>query len=145
MASYNKPVNFDVEKNQQYFIWNTDIEGCLICLFKHISTSGPVLGALCYSWTHTHTHTHTHNELPQNYKGWVLNNKKIKAKKIQILRLRSNKQLVPSNFHREIHFIFQYRVRFPALLSLLQVSSKGLQAVKSSFPLIPPGWYFNGN
>ena len=62
MASYNKPVNFDVEKNQQYFIWNTDIEGCLICLFKHISTSGPVLGALCYSWTHTHTHTHTHTQ-----------------------------------------------------------------------------------
>lgn len=57
-------------------------------------------------------------------------------------RVRSNKKPVPSDFTKEMHFVFQTQV---SALLRSQGAAVGLQrGMKTSFPHFLPAWYFNG-
>ena len=57
-------------------------------------------------------------------------------------RLGGNKQPVPFNFTKELHFVFQIQVSSTS--DLAGCPSKGLQRrMKISIPLLPPRWIFH--
>lgn len=117
------------KKNQWCFIWKTNRA---FLLFINIH-SGPVLGGI-YSFPLTHFQV-KHNGLLSNCKWWAHQEKNKGEENSNSGRLQSNKQPVPFNFTREMHFVFQIQVSYTSeFIECLQ------ERMKTSFPRLPPRW-----